>query len=83
MSWIRQGEQIHMAEKNKVEEGIKAAGLAAVGAAAGYGVVAVTGMTAMGAVGGGAGIGAAAGPAGTVAGAVVGLAACGLYRVFK
>jgi len=68
---------------DEMEERIKAAGSAAVGAAAGYGVVAATGMTAIGAIGGGAGIGMAAGPVGAVAGAVTGLAVYGLYRLFK
>jgi hypothetical protein len=72
-----------MAEENKMDEGIKVAGSAAAGAAAGYGVVAATGMTAIGAVGGGAGVGMAAGPVGAVAGAVTGLAVYGLYRLFK
>ena len=57
--------------------------MAAIGGAAGYGTMAATGMTAVGAMGGGAGVGAAAGPVGIVAGALTGLAAYGVYRLLK
>lgn len=69
-----------MARKN---EKAKAAGAAAIGAAAGYGTVAASGMTAVGVIGSGAGFGAALGPIGAAAGAVLGLAGYGVYRVFK
>ncbi|MBD2161593.1 hypothetical protein H6F46_12915 [Limnothrix sp. FACHB-1083] len=69
--------------KKKVKEALGAAGMGSAGAAAGYGVVAATGMTAAGMVGGGAGVGAAAGPVGAAVGALAGLAAYGIYRVFK
>ena len=60
----------------------KALAFVGLGSAAGYGTVAVTGMTAAGMVGSGAGIGAAAGPVGVVAGAGVGLALYGLSALF-
>ncbi|NMF83445.1 hypothetical protein E1H13_08850 [Nodosilinea sp. P-1105] len=50
------------------------------GAAAGYGVVSASGMTAAGMVGGGAGFGAAAGPVGAGIGALAGLAVYGVIR---
>ncbi|MGO9572358.1 MAG: hypothetical protein ACLP5H_32990 [Desulfomonilaceae bacterium] len=68
---------------DKMKERMKAVSSTVVGGAVGYGVVAATGMTAIGAIGGGAGIGAAAGPVGAVAGAVTGLAVYGVYRLFK
>ena len=60
----------------------KAGAATAGGAAAGYGIVVATGMTAAGMTGGGAGVGMAAGPVGGAIGAIVGLAAYGLYRIF-
>jgi len=69
--------------KRRVPEAVKAGGAAAVGAGVGAGVVAASGITAVGALGAGAGVGAAAGPVGIVAGAVVGLAVYGVYRLCK
>jgi hypothetical protein len=53
------------------------------GAALGYGLVGLTGLTAVGWVGGGAAGGAAAGPVGAAAGALAGLAAYGVYRAIE
>ena len=61
----------------------KAAGAAGIGAAAGYGSVVATGMSAFGMIGSGAGFGAAAGPVGLAIGALAGLAAYGVYRAAK
>lgn len=68
---------------NTPREAATAAVSAVAGAITGYGVVATTGMSAVGVMGSGAGIGAAAGPVGMVAGAVIGLACYGVYRVIK
>jgi hypothetical protein len=65
-----------------VDEATKAGVATATGAGLGYGVVYLTGMTAVGAVGSGAGVGAAAGPVGAAIGAGLGLAAYGVYRIF-
>ena len=70
-------------EENNKTKLAKAATVSAVGAGVGYGAIAASGLTAAGMVGGGAGIGTAAGPIGAAAGAVVGLAAFGVYRLFK
>lgn len=51
------------------------------GAAAVYGVVEATGMTAVGVIGSGAGFGAAAGPVGLAVGALAGLSVYAVYRV--
>ena len=51
--------------------------------AAGAGVVAATGLTAVGAVGGGAGIGAAASPVGIAVGALAGLAFYGISKALS
>lgn len=72
-----------MSNQDKSDEVLKAGTSAAIGAGVGYGVVAVTGVSAVGAIGSGAGFGAAAGPVGAVAGAVLGLAAYGVYKIFK
>ncbi len=63
------------------QEAIKAGAATVGGAALGYGIVATTGVTAVGVIGGGAGIGSAAGPIGTAIGALVGLAGYGVYCV--
>jgi hypothetical protein len=70
-------------ERDPAKEATKAVGATAVGAAAGYGVVVASGLTAIGAVGGGAGIGAPLGPVGAVAGAVIALAVYGIVRIFR
>lgn len=70
----------HLSTKKEIG---KAAAAAGAGAATGYGVVTITGMSAIGMVGSGAGFGAAAGPVGAVAGAIAGLAAYGVYRIFE
>ncbi len=72
-----------MEESNKSTEAMKAGATAAVGAGVGYGVVAASGITAIGAVGSGAGFGSGAGPVGAVVGACLGLAAFGIYKIFK
>lgn len=64
------------------EKASGAAGAAACGAGVGYGLVAASGLTAIGVVGNGAGIGAAAGPVGAVVGALVGLAVWGVVKAF-
>lgn len=63
----------------KSDEIAKAAGSAAAGA----GVVAASGFTAIGAIGGGAGMGAAAGPVGIAVGALAGLAFYGISKALS
>ncbi len=53
------------------------------GAGVGYGVAAASGFTAVGAIGGGVGVGSALGPVGAAIGGVIGLAAFGVWRVFR
>lgn len=67
---------------NKKEDKVFKAALSTVaGGLTGGGLVAASGLTAVGAVGGGAGIGAAAGPVGILAGAVLGLTAYGAKKL--
>jgi hypothetical protein len=67
----------------KTKEAGKALSTTVVGAGAGYGIVAASGLTAAGAVGGGAGVGSAAGPVGAFIGGLAGLALFGVYRIFR
>ena len=53
------------------------------GSIVGSGLIAVSGMTAVGMVGGGAGVGASAGPVGAIVGATVGLAVYGIVKAFE
>ena len=69
-------------ESNACKTVGKQALVAGGGSVVGSGIIAATGMTAVGMVGGGAGVGAAAGPVGAVAGATVGLAVYGIYQAF-
>ena len=66
-----------------IPEVAKAAASLVAGGAIGYGIVSISGMSAVGMVGGGAGVGMSAGPVGTVVGAIAGLALFGACRAIK
>ena len=70
-------------ENTQFEEVGKLISSGVAGAGVGYGVVSVSGLTAIGAIGGGAGVGSALGPVGAIAGGVTGLAAYGVWRAFR
>jgi len=69
-------------QRTEVPEGVKATVSGVAGAGAGYGLVALSGLSAAGMVGGGAGVGCAAGPVGIVVGGLAGLALYGITRAF-
>ncbi len=70
--------------KSKKCRDVVSAGIyAGTGSTIASGLIAASGMSAVGMIGGGAGVGAATGPVGAVAGATVGLAVYGIIKAFS
>lgn len=70
--------------KSKKCRDVVSAGIyAGTGSTVASGLIAASGMSAVGMIGGGAGVGAATGPVGAVAGATVGLAVYGIIKAFS
>lgn len=70
-------------KSRKCREVVSAGIYAGTGSTVASGLIAASGMSAVGMVGGGAGVGAATGPVGAVAGAAVGLAVYGIIKAFS